>query len=62
MSIGYLYQANLLPSRKKKIPSLRGVHSQVLQNVIKRLDLAFEDSFVGSKQVRNRLPPLSALS
>lgn len=45
VSIDYRYQANLLPSRKKKDPSLRKVHSQVLQNVIKRLDLAFEGFF-----------------
>jgi len=35
----------LLPSLKKKYPKLKEVHSQVLQDVIKRVDLAFQAFF-----------------
>ncbi|WP_241716294.1 hypothetical protein [Sulfoacidibacillus ferrooxidans] len=38
-------QANTLNERKKYIPTLKQVHSQVLQDVVKRLDQAFQAFF-----------------
>src|SRR5438132_10020952 len=44
-SIGYIDQANQLPEIKTLRQDLKGVHSQVLQDVLKRLDKAFEAFF-----------------
>ncbi|KYP80040.1 RNA-guided endonuclease InsQ/TnpB family protein [Ferroacidibacillus organovorans] len=44
-TLNYYDQANTLNERKKYIPSLKQVHSQVLQDVIKRLDKAFQAFF-----------------
>jgi len=44
-TIGLYAQHASLPERKKARPSLRTVHSQVLQNVAVRLDLAFQAFF-----------------
>lgn len=38
-------QMNILPNLKKKMPELKNVHSQVLQNVATRIDLAFKAFF-----------------
>ena len=44
-TIGLYAQHASLPERKKARPSLKTVHSQVLQNVAVRLDLAFQAFF-----------------
>lgn len=44
-SLNYYSQANTLPGLKTERPSLANVHSQVLQNVAVRLDLAFKAFF-----------------
>ncbi len=44
-SINYHAQATSLPALKEQRPSLANVHSQVLQNVAVRIDLAFEAFF-----------------
>ena len=44
-SINYYHQANWLPQLKKERPWFKSIHSQVLQNVLKRLDKAFKDFF-----------------
>jgi putative transposase len=44
-SLSYVEQANTLPALKAERPSLAAVHSQVLQNVAVRLDLAFKAFF-----------------
>lgn len=45
ISLNYFSQQNQLPDIKKLLPEYNGVHSQVLQNVLKRLDLAFQSFF-----------------
>jgi len=44
-SINYHSQATSLPALKEQRPSLANVHSQVLQNVAVRIDLAFKAFF-----------------
>ncbi|WDL96450.1 RNA-guided endonuclease InsQ/TnpB family protein [Alicyclobacillus sp. ALC3] len=44
-TLNYYAQANTLNERKKYIPALTQVHSQVLQDVVKRLDKAFQAFF-----------------
>ncbi|MCF8566481.1 transposase [Alicyclobacillus tolerans] len=44
-SLNYYDQANTFNERKKHIPALKQVHSQVLQDVAKRLDKAFQAFF-----------------
>lgn len=44
-NINYHFQATSLPILKKQRPSLANVHSQVLQNVAVRIDLAFKAFF-----------------
>src|SRR5215471_11807758 len=44
-SLRYYDQARSLPALKAERPALAGVHSQVLQNVAVRLDLAFNAFF-----------------
>ncbi len=43
----YGEQANALPAFKKANPAFSDVHSQVLQNVLKRLERSFENFFEG---------------
>lgn len=45
VSISYNVQQNALPALKKDRPWFKGVHSQVLQNVLKRLELAYQSFF-----------------
>ena len=45
VSINYYYQANELSLLKKEISSYKKVHSQVLQDVLQRLNKAFEGFF-----------------
>jgi putative transposase len=44
-SINYVDQANQLPAIKVERPDLAGVHSQVLQDVLKRVEKAFKSFF-----------------
>ncbi|OYD07607.1 RNA-guided endonuclease InsQ/TnpB family protein [Paludifilum halophilum] len=41
-TLSYYEQKKTLPARKKAIPALKEVHSQVLQNVVERLDKAYQ--------------------
>ena len=43
--LSYHQQATTLPTVKQQRPTLAGVHSQVLQNVAMRIDLAFKAFF-----------------
>jgi transposase len=45
ISLTYYDQANTFNARKAAIPALKQVHSQVLQDVAKRLDKAFQAFF-----------------
>lgn len=49
ISINYNDQADQLPSIKKDRPELKGVHSQVLQEVLKRVESAFDGFFLRIK-------------
>jgi putative transposase len=44
-SVGYIEQANQLPEIKEIRPELNEIHSQVLQDVLRRLDKAFQAFF-----------------
>ena len=44
-SIHYVEQANQLPELKQARPELNDIHSQVLQNVLRRVDLTFQAFF-----------------
>lgn len=44
-TLNYYDQANTFNVRKQYIPTLKQVHSQVLQDVVKRLDKAFQAFF-----------------
>jgi putative transposase len=44
-SIRYVEQANQLPDIKEARPELNDIHSQVLQDVLRRLDKAFQNFF-----------------
>jgi len=50
ISIGYQAQANQLPEIKAGRPDLAGVHSQVIQNVLKRVEFAFDNFFLRVKE------------
>lgn len=43
--IAFIEQANELPAIKEQIPTFTQVHSQVLQDVLRRLDKAFDNFF-----------------
>lgn len=49
-SVSYKDQANELPDIKQLFPQYNGIHSQVLQYVLKRLDSAFQHFFRRVKQ------------
>lgn len=53
-SIRYLDQQNQLPEIKELRPELNGIHSQVLQDVLRRLDKAFDAFF---RRVKNGEKP-----
>jgi putative transposase len=50
LSLTYYEQKATLPERKQHIPELKNVHSQVLQNVVERLDKAYQAFF---RRVKN---------
>jgi putative transposase len=45
LSINYKAQANQLPEIKKDRPGFAGIHSQVIQNALKRVEFAFDNFF-----------------
>ncbi|MGC5326669.1 RNA-guided endonuclease InsQ/TnpB family protein [Brevibacillus sp. SYSU BS000544] len=49
-SLTYHQQKATLPERRKHIPGLKQVHSQVLQNVVERLDKSYQAFF---RRVKN---------
>lgn len=49
-NIGYYESKKMIPEWKKDKPELKNVHSQVLQDVVKRVDLAFQAFF---RRVKN---------
>ncbi len=49
-SIGYSEQQNEMPLLKKQFPEYAKIHSQVLQNVLRRVDLSFKNFFRRVKQ------------
>lgn len=53
-SLNYYDQANTFNERKQYIPTLKQVHSQVLQDVAKRLDKAFQAFF---RRIKNGEKP-----
>src|ERR1700716_4005924 len=48
--VSYQGQANELTAIKEQFPGLKQIHSQVLQDVLKRLDKAFQNFFRRLKQ------------
>src|SRR5688572_29726651 len=54
LSISYLDQQNQLPEIKKVRQDLKAVHSQVIQDVLKRLDKAFQAFF---RRLKNAQKP-----
>ncbi|MDA8210351.1 MAG: transposase, partial [Clostridia bacterium] len=46
-SITYSVQQNELPSLKQELPEFKNIQSQVLQDVLRRLDTAFQNFFEG---------------
>lgn len=53
-SLSYNEQTGTITERKKYIPELKQIHSQVLQNVAKRLDRAYEAFF--SRVIKGKSP------
>ena len=51
ISINYQAQQNQLPDIKQTNSEYKNIHSQVLQNVLKRVDLAFQGFFNRVKKV-----------
>ncbi len=49
LSLGFAHQCAELPACKQVCPELAQVNAQVLQNVVKRVDLAFQAFFRGGK-------------
>jgi putative transposase len=56
VSINYYDQANQLKEIKRTNPEYKGVHSQILQDVLKRIDKTFKAFFQRSKQGRAGFP------
>jgi putative transposase len=55
-------QLNELPEIKKKDPELTTVYSQVLQNVLERLDMAFKNFFSGRTRYPRTKPFISSIT
>lgn len=54
-SISYKEQQNELPKLKEEIPEYANIHSQVLQNVLHRIDLAFKSFFQRVKRKNDKV-------
>ena len=57
-TVGFYEQKRYLSEIRTELPGYKGVHSQVLQNVIERVDKAFQ-GFFGSSRDRKRDTPAS---
>lgn len=53
-SLSYGYQQNKLPGLKKERPWFKGVYSQVLQNVLKRVDRSYQNFFRRVKEKKEK--------
>ena len=53
-SIRYIEQANQLPEIKQARPEFNDIHSQVLQDVLRRLDKALQNFFRRVKERNNK--------
>ena len=53
-SISYNYQQNNLPSLKEERPWFKGVYSQVLQDVLKRVDRSYQNFFRRVKEKKEK--------
>lgn len=63
VSINYQAQQNQLPEIKQTNPEYKNIHSQVLQNVLKRVDLAFQGFFSRvKKSVKAGFPRFKSIS
>lgn len=63
VSINYQAQQNQLPDIKITNPEYKNIHSQVLQNVLKRLDKAFDGFFLRIKKgVKAGFPRFKSIS
>lgn len=49
-NISYLQQQNLLPKLKEELPEYNTIHSQVLQDVLRRLDRSYKNFFRRCKE------------
>jgi hypothetical protein len=59
VSVGYYQQKAELPGIKEAMPEYGAVHSQVLQDVVQRVDCAFQSLLSSRKGWRDaRIPPL----
>jgi len=54
VAIGYTMQANELPELKKSLPEYKEVHSQVLQDVLRRVDKAYKNFFRRCKDKKGK--------
>ena len=52
-NIGYNYQQNQIPELKNTFREYRQIHSQVLQDVARRVDRAYENFFTRVKENKN---------
>lgn len=62
ISINYQHQQNQLPEIKVTNPEYKDIHSQVLQNVLKRVDLAFQAFFQRAKKGKAGFPRFKSIS
>ena len=53
LSINYKVQANQLPEVKNDRPEFVHIHSQVIQNALKRVERAFDNFFGRVKNISN---------
>jgi len=53
--LGYCKQASILKANKGKVEVLHAVHSQVLQNVLKRVDRSFQNFFRRVKEGKGKV-------
>jgi putative transposase len=59
VSVGYCQQKKELPGIKAEMPADSELHSQALQEVVQRVERAFQASSVASRRGRQRAIPAS---
>jgi len=62
ISINYQHQQNQLPDIKQTNPEYKDIYSQVLQNVLKRVDYAFQGFFQRAKKGKAGFPRFRSLN